>query len=340
MEFNPMKVRASAPGKAILFGEHAVVYGKPAIAVAVDKRAIVTIQEGTEDKINVEIPQLDLYALINPYNGNISEKGLISQKTIDKVDQSPAPYEAGILEYIQKALFKDVNSVWDHGINVKIDLEIPIGAGLGSSAAITVATLAAAASYHESAFAPEKLAEMAHQVELEVQGSASPLDTTVSTQGGFIYFTHHQGALKIKPALEMPLVVGYTAEPGNTGLLIKRVRKLCQNHPEIIKTLLDTMGKLTNQARDAIISGDQESLGELMNINQGLLDALGVNTLELSNLIYQARLAGATASKITGAGGGGSIIAYCPNKTQEVLIKLESVENAFPVNISSEGVKW
>ncbi len=342
-----MKVRASAPGKAILFGEHAVVYGKPAIAVAVDKRAIVTIQDGTDDNISIEIPELDIYGIINSQTGIITQKGLISQKNTDNLDKSPVPYEAGILDYIQKALFKDalnsstgLNSAEGNGLNVKINLEIPIGAGLGSSAAITVATLAAASRYHKIPCSHEQLAEIAHQIELEVQGSASPLDTTVSTQGGFIYFTHQQGAVKIKPALEMPLVVGYTAKPGNTGLLIKKVRKLCQNHPDIINTLLDTMGNLTNQARDAITRGDEEGLAELMNINQGLLDSLGVNTLELSNLIYQARLAGATGSKITGAGGGGSIIAYCPNKTQEVLEKLESVENAFQVNISSQGVKW
>lgn len=341
-----MKVRASAPGKAILFGEHAVVYGKPAIAVAVDKRAIVTIQEGHDDNINIKIPELDIYGVINPETGLLTEKGLLSLQNTDS-ELSPVPYEAGILEYIQKALFNSaistndkLNSTWTHGIDLDVDLEIPIGAGLGSSAAITVATLAAAARYHEKQFSPEKLAKMAHQVELDVQGSASPLDTTLSTHGGFIYFTHQNGGMMIKPTLEMPLVVGYTAEPGNTGLLIKKVRKLCSHHPDIINTILNTIEDITNQARDAIINGDEEKLGELMNINQGLLDALGVNTLELSNLIYHARQAGAIGSKITGAGGGGSIIAYCPHKTQEVLEKLNTVENAFKVNISSEGVKW
>ena len=77
-----------------------------------------------------------------------------------------------------------------------------------------------------------------------------------------------------------------------------------------------------------------------MNINQGLLDALGVNTEELSCLVYRARHAGALGSKLTGAGGGGSIIAYCPGKTREVLEELESIENAFPVGISSQGVTW
>ena len=221
-----------------------------------------------------------------------------------------------------------------------MDLEIPIGAGLGSSAAITVATLAAAARYYQQELSLETLAHTAHQVELEVQGAASPLDTTVSTHGGFLYFTHESGGVKIKPALEMPLVVGYTSQPGNTGLLVQQVRKLCNDHPTIIKPIIGLMGDVTNLAREAITQGEEKRVGELMNINQGLLDSLGVNTDELSRLIYHARSAGAIGSKLTGAGGGGSMIAYCPGKTREVLEELQSIDNAFLVGISRKGVTW
>jgi len=331
-----MTVRASAPGKAILFGEHAVVYGKPAIAVAVDKRASVTIREGNNDHIQVKIPELNVYGVIN------TETGVVSQLNSEgEVDQKPGTTDVGIMKFIKSALSQtDLGSSPDHGLDITVDLEIPIGAGLGSSAAITIATLAAAARYNGQELSLENLAQMGHQVELEVQGAASPLDTTVSTLGGFLYFTHEKGAQKIKPALEMPLVVGYTSHPGNTGFLVSEVRKLCQAHPTIIKPILDIMETVTNQARESITRGDEKQVGELMNINQGLLDSLGVNTAELSRLIYHARRAGATGSKLTGAGGGGSIIAYCPGKTGEVLEELESIENAFQVGISSKGVTW
>lgn len=354
-----MKVTASAPGKAILFGEHAVVYGKPAIAMAVNRRAIVTIQEGTNDQINVQIPELDVYGAIDltdhqikplktsPSQNKFSDKSTTSNdpefsntsSTMDNPASPPSIYDMGILKFIRNAFFNDQFQP-DHGLDVQVDLEIPIGAGLGSSAAITVATLAASARYHQKDLTLEKLAKMAHQVELDVQGAASPLDTTISTHGGFIYFTRNEGAMKINPALEMPLVVGYTSQPGNTGQLVAGVRKLHDDHPEIIKPILETIEKIANQARQAITNGDQQKVAELMNINQGLLDALGVNTNQLSNLVYQARSAGAIGSKLTGAGGGGSIIAYCPGKTQEVLERLKNVENAFQVNISPEGVTW
>jgi mevalonate kinase len=331
-----MTVTASAPGKTILFGEHAVVYGKPAIAVAVDKRARVTISEGTTDNIQLKIPDLDVYGIINRNNGSISQ--LTSS---GEVKENPGTFDAGIMKYIKSAIFQEEpDTPLDHGLDIAVELEIPIGAGLGSSAAITVATLAAMARYQEQEITLESLAHTAHQVELEVQGAASPLDTTVSTQGGFLYFTHQKGGLKIKPALEMPLVVGYTSQPGNTGLLVKKVRKLCQAHPTILKPILDIMEEVTNQARESITQGDEKQVGELMNINQGLLDSLGVNTLELSRLVYHARRAGAMGSKITGAGGGGSIIAYCPGKTREVLEELNTIENAFQVGISSKGVTW
>jgi len=331
-----MTVRASAPGKAILFGEHAVVYGKPAIAVAVDKRASVTIREGSNDHIQVKIPELNVYGVINTETGDVSQ--LNSE---GEVDQKPGTTDVGIMKFIKSALSQtNLGSSPDHGLDITVNLEIPIGAGLGSSAAITIATLAAAARYKGQELSLENLAQMGHQVELEVQGAASPLDTTVSTQGGFLYFTHERGAVRIKPALEMPLVVGYTSQPGNTGILVEGVRKLRQAHPTIIKPILDIMETVTNQARESITRGEEKQVGELMNINQGLLDALGVNTTELSRLVYHARRAGATGSKLTGAGGGGSIIAYCPGKTREVLEELESVENAFQVGISSKGVTW
>ena len=330
-----MTVTASAPGKTILFGEHAVVYGKPAIAVAVDKRARVTISEGTTDNIQLKIPDLEVYGIINRQNGSISQ--LTSS---GEVGENPGTFDAGIMKYIKSALFQEGPDALDHGLDIEVELEIPIGAGLGSSAAITVATLAAMARYREQELTLENLAHTAHQVALEVQGAASPLDTTVSTHGGFLYFTHQEGGLKIKPALEMPLVVGYTAQPGNTGLLVEKVRKLCQAHPTIIKPILNIMEEVTNQARESITMGEEKQVGELMNINQGLLDSLGVNTVEISRLVYQARRAGAIGSKITGAGGGGSIIAYCPGKTREVLEELDSIENAFQVGISSKGVTW
>lgn len=321
-----MQVTASAPGKAILFGEHSVVYGKPAIAVAVDRGAQVNIQkqDETEDnKIEVKVK-------------NPSLSGCIDLKN-DRILPEHGNNETGILDYVFKSL-KKVNQ--EDGLKITVDLEIPLGAGLGSSAAVSVATIAAASRYNYINLSRNEIAEYAHQVELEVQGAASPIDTTISTFGGIIYLSKNaEAVIPLEINWDLPLVIGYTEKPGNTGKLIESVRLRKEAYPEIINPILDSMECITENARDALLHGDQRKLGDLMNINQGLLDALGVNSTELSNMVYIARNTGALGSKITGAGGGGSIIVFCPDRLEKVVSALEASEKAFPVHLSSEGVQ-
>lgn len=353
-----MQVTASAPGKAILFGEHAVVYGKPAIAVAVNRFAHVNLSERSEDQVNgisedqtvnftgrskdqtvnstrrskdqiyVEIPGLKVRGYLNLEDGNINS-----------LNHS----ETGILKYILKSLQiiqKETPFSLNMDLNVTVELEMPVGSGLGSSAAVTVATIAAASKYYGLNFPYDKIAALAHQVELEVQGAASPIDTTLSTFGGMIYLSNNpQKIVQLPVNLELPLVIGHTIREGNTAELVESVRVKKENYPSIINPLLKSIQEITEEARKALMDKDEEKLGELMNINQGLLDALGINTEKLSQMIYLARENGALGSKITGAGGGGSIIAYCPEKLDEVLYALGSIEQAFPVELSQEGVK-
>jgi mevalonate kinase len=112
-----------------------------------------------------------------------------------------------------------------------------------------------------------------------------------------------------------------------------------EKSPQVMIPLFNSMEALTNGAREALTSGDHRMIGEFMNINHGLLDAIGVNTDELSKMVYIARKSGALGSKLTGAGGGGSMIAYCPGKVDVVIKSINQFENAFKVKISAEGVR-
>ncbi|HMK54657.1 MAG TPA: mevalonate kinase [Methanobacteriaceae archaeon] len=313
-----IKAAASAPGKVILFGEHAVVFQKPALAMAVDRRARVKVTKTQKEDIKVHIPDLDVEGTIKA-DGELEFSG---------------NGEVGILQFIKEALnLLDIKNQ----IDITVQLDIPIGAGLGSSAAITVATLAAAAKLTGRKLKLEELAQKAHQVELTVQGAASPMDTAVSTYGGLIYLNNGE-VLPLNYSKELPLVVAYTSYRGNTGELVTGVRKRRDKYPLVVDPILDSIETVAQLAKAALLEGDEESLGILMNINHGLLDALGVNTPELSWMVYQARKSGALGSKITGAGGGGSIIVYAPGKVKEVLGELKNRENAFTVGISKEGV--
>lgn len=322
-----MQIRARAPGKAILFGEHSVVYGKPAIAVAINRFAQVEVGEGTDPETHVDVAPLGIEGYLD---------------TEEETYRCHAnQLETGIFKYVLKAL-TTIEKETDHttGLNVTVDIDIPIASGLGSSAAITVASLAAFARYHQIEFEKEEIAQLAHRVELDVQGAASPIDTTLSTYGGAIYLSKDaEEVIQLPVDYNLPLVIGHTPREGNTAKLVKSVRIKKEKYPSIIDPVLKSMEELAAEARKTLLAKDEKRLGELMNINHGLLDALGVNTPELSRMVYLAREKGALGAKITGAGGGGSIIAYCPGKVDEVLHELEKIEQAFPAQISREGVK-
>lgn len=323
-----MQSIASAPGKTILFGEHAVVFGKPAIAVAVDKRAIITITKGKATKskgiTTFQSPDLNVNAELDLNRGDIK---MITGKS-------------GILKYILESVLKSHDG---SPIDIKMDMEMPVGAGLGSSAAVTVATLAALDIYHQRKIYPSKIAKMAHEIEIKVQGAASPLDTAVSAYGGLIYLSENAEVTPLAADLEDSIVIGYTSNRGNTGEMVAGVRKRRDLYPEIMDPLIESVGKITNEAKiilnsETLETKNIESLGELMNINHGILDSMGVNTMELSKMVYISRLAGAVGSKITGAGGGGSIIALCPGYGDNVFNALQISENAIKADFSREGI--
>lgn len=314
-----MIAKASAPAKTILFGEHSVVYGEPAIAGAVNKRAFVTIKDSDSDISIFKAPDIGFEAeLISTHKKYVLRKG-----------------KPGIIRYILECLYK----AHDHSpIEITLSSNVPIGSGLGSSAAVTVATLAALYRYHNIRFNKKSLAHDAHMVEQAVQGMASPLDTLVSTYGGLVYLSKNKKVERFKVNFNAPFVVGYTNKHGNTGKMVRDVKNLKNRNPKIIDPVISAMGNLTNYAKQAILKKDYNKIGELMNINHGFLDVIGVNTLELSRMVYNAREAGAIGSKTTGAGGGGSIIALCPGKVDEVADAIAREDNILKVKFTKRGV--
>ncbi|MDI9615622.1 mevalonate kinase [Methanothermobacter sp.] len=303
-----MKSRASAPAKAILFGEHAVVYGKPAIAAAIDRRVTVTLGDFSENRVT--IPSLGV-----DFRSESSPRG-------------------GILDYVGRTL-----QLYHDGspLSIQIEMEIPVGSGLGSSAALTVALIGALDGYHERESEPGDTAARAHRVELEVQGAASPLDTTVSTYGGLVYLDSQRNVEKVNARLH-DLVIAHLDHSGDTAEMVAGVAELRSRFPDVMDGIMDAVEMITMRAYRALLSNNPEPIGDLMNINQGLLDAMGVSTGELSMMVYEARSAGAAGSKITGAGGGGSIIAYCPGCAEDVAEALNRNWNAMKARFSEEGL--
>ncbi len=322
------KVTASAPGKIILFGEHSVVYGKPAIAASIDTRTFIEAERLEEDRIKIEANDIKVPGLTLSFK---------EDQIFMEADYGKA---AEILGYVKKAVDLVLKKTdVDTGISLSISSDIPVGAGLGSSAAVANATIASVSELLGINLTNREIGELGHETELSVQGNSSGIDPMVQAIGGLIYYK--DGNFKQIPFRKLPIVLGYTGSKGNTGKLVEEVKKRLEEDPEVMEPVVESMGNLVDQSRESLEGEfDSEKLGRLMNINHGLLSALGVSTKELSDLVYATRSAGALGSKLTGAGGGGCMYAYCPGRCDEVSTAIE-VAGGTPIStkIAKEGVR-
>lgn len=278
-------ITCSAPGKIYLFGEHAVVYGHSAICCAIDIRTRVQVEKC--DSVVIE--------------SVLGRTG---------IDHDTHPYVSRVIEKMQEqADFK--------GVRVRVDSKLPVGSGLGSSAAVTVATIQALNILLGCGLQLEEIAIMGHGIEKEVQGNASPTDTYVSTMGGVVMIPERR---KLQ-ALDCTIIIGNTGRFSSTRELVASVARLKSEFPEVIEPILANIGSMSAIAEDYVSRKDYATIGKLMNVNHGLLDAIGVGGPELSALVYAARSTGAMASKITGAGGGGCMVALADESSAQSIAK-------------------
>jgi mevalonate kinase len=271
-------ITCSAPGKVYLFGEHAVVYGEPAIACAINLRVSTSVELESSGRIKID--------------------AMNRRRTCPHDEVKYACCAAQLM----KRLFDT-----DFGARISIKSQLPPRQGLGSSAAVSVSAIKALAECLDIKLDNEEVAKLGHQVESAVQGRASPADTYVSSTGGVVLIEQTQ-ASHLSP-LNIPLVIGATGTERLTGDVITSVAKMKERYPAPVEDVLSAIGNVTRLGKQKLAEEDFVGLGELMNINQGLLESIGVSDKALSRLVYAARAAGALGAKITGAGRGGCIIA-------------------------------
>lgn len=316
-----MKIKSFAPGKIILFGEHSVVHKKPAIAVAINRGVDVELTTREDDTVHITVPQIN-------YS---QETSLVDKKLPFELDNQNKMITDYIYEVIN--LFE-----FDKGFNLTVNINMYLGAGLGSSAAVTVSCIKALSILADKNMDKNTIAHEARNIEIKIQGAASPIDTSMSTYGGIIYINEKFELEQIKFDMDLPLVVSNCEITGNTGKLVESVRQKYEKNPHIVENIFNAMQEIAKSAKNALEEGNSEQIGEYMNINQGLLDSIGVNTGELSDMVYLARKFGAKGSKLTGSGGGGCIIAYCPENIDEIYSQLNRKYATFKCEQSDEGV--
>jgi len=323
-----MGVVASAPAKVILFGEHFVVYGEPSIVLAMDKRAYVTVDRRDDRRIHMRSANLGLSGFFE--NGNFKvEKG--------EAKEARMKFEAVRLavEKVTKTCGKDV------GLNIEINSTVPVSAGLGSSAAVIVAVTAATGSLLKAEISKEDVFRIACETEKVAHGTTSGVDPAISTFGGALLFQMDTGFKPLEVKAEIPIVVGDTGVGRSTRVQVEKVRSMMENYPNIFEPLQRGAREIVLRAINAFKDDDLVTLGELMNINQGLLYALGVSDESLEWLINASRKAGALGAKLTGAGGGGCMVALAKNERIENVMDaiMTAGGRPFLAKKTDEGVK-
>ncbi|MGQ9925694.1 MAG: mevalonate kinase [Chloroflexaceae bacterium] len=281
-------ISASAPGKLILCGEHAVVYGRPAIAAPLDDvRAYARIEPG--------VPGSGL-RFIAPDLGEIWTAA----------DQPEHPLSELALAALARLGQGETDLI------VQLRSDIPIASGMGSGAAIGTALVRALAAHAGVALTPEEVAALVYASERRFHGTPSGIDNTVVAHERVIWFERREPAPLIETltiAAPLLLVVGDTGVRSATRLPVGAVQEGWRADPRRYEALFDQVGELVTRARAALATGDIPLLGALLNANQALLEQIGVSSPDLEHLVAVARAAGALGAKLSGAGWGGVMLA-------------------------------
>ncbi len=290
---------ASASGKVILLGEHAVVYGRPALAVPVTQvRAHVEVTDSNRPGIWIEAPDIDLHASLTdlPQDQPIAA---VIRNTLDQIRPSPLP-----------------------PMEIHLRSSIPIAAGMGSGAAISVAAIRALAGYLHCPLSDETVSNLAYEIEKLHHGTPSGIDNTVITYALPIYYMKGKPIEILHPGGPFSLIVADTGIPALTKIAVSDVRRLWESDRQKWDSVFDRIGDLASAARAAILAARWEELGSLMDQNHTFLQELSVSSVELDGLVRAARDSGALGAKLSGGGRGGNMIALVPME------KIEGVSSA------------
>jgi len=323
-----MGVVASAPAKVILFGEHFVVYGEPAIVLAIDRRAYATVDYHKDGRLHFR-------------SANLSLAGCF-EKDVFRVEEGDEREAKIKFEPVKLAVEKVLEKKQKHvGLDIEINSKVPVAAGLGSSAAVVTAVTAAVGALLKLEMSKEEIFRITYEAEKTVHGTPSGVDPAISTFGGALLFQIDTGFKPLEVKAEMPLVIGDTGVERSTRVQVEKVRHIMHDYPRVAEPIRKAAREIVLRAIDAFKENDLRTLGELMNINHALLCGVGVSHESLEWLVTAARKGGALGAKLTGAGGGGCMIALTDNEKLEPV--LDAIMGAggrpFIARKTDEGVK-
>ena len=272
-------------GKIILLGEHAVVYGYPALAAAIDRGVTVApVPTPKGGPLRLDIPAWDL--------------------KVTAASTSDHPVARSL------AAIADALGVGRPAVSLVGDAQIPPGAGLGSSAALAVAVARALLEHAQRPLDTTTITTAAAASEQLLHGRPSGIDVAIAVAGGIGVFRRSAGLRRITLPTPLRVLVGPSGSPRSTAAMVERVAEA--THSVVGDDRLVELGALTDTGTTALLAGDLHALGAALDRAHAVLAGLGVSTPQLDSLCDAARNAGAHGAKLTGAGGGGAVIAIAP----------------------------
>jgi len=290
-------------GKAILFGEHAVVYGYPAIAIPISSlKTTVTIFptiEESQETIIYESPALGIF---------------------ERIENLPAQH---VLNQALRLFRQDYGIKKFPSFRLRIDSQIPIAAGLGSSASISVGIIKALAQFLDVKLSLQKINDYAFELEKLHHGTPSGIDNTVIGFEKTIFFTKGKEPEPLHSPLPFHFLLINSTIPSLTAVSVMALRKNKENNPAQINALLEEIGTIVFLAKEAFQNGNAVAIGKLMLQNQAILQKLDMSLPELDSMIKLALENGALGAKLSGGGRGGNVIALVKEENAE------QVHNAF-----------
>lgn len=285
---------AYAPGKVILFGEHAVVYGHPAIAVPVAEVQAQAWVEPGEAELGMVVAAPDLGRRI---------------VLREAPDDDP-------LACIVRLTLEACKEERDPDLTITVTSTVPIARGMGSGAAVSTAIVRALAQHMDHWLPSRAISDLVYQTEVLYHGTPSGIDNTVVAFEKPVYFIKDEGWEVFWVGKPFLLAIADTGVESSTKQVVGDLRQRYQSEPVRYDPLFDRIGEIVVVARSAIELGHGETLGQLMDENHSLLQALGVSCPQLDRLVVAAREAGALGAKMSGAGWGGNMIAVVTEETR------------------------